>query len=268
MKRTAAYLLAPALAAVLSAFAAPAGAALFEDDEARKAILDLRGRVDQSIRNTNQQLGDLGRSIGEINARLDRLEQASRGQLTLQNELETLRQELARLRGQVEVQTNELAQTQRQQREALATVDSRLKRFEPVTVQLDGRNVTVDQTERRTYEAALAQFRGGDFRAALASFQQFQTQYPESAYAPNVMFWIGSVQFALKDYKSAITTHTGLVSRFPESPRVPDALLNLGYAQVESGDRRAGRKSLETIVEKYPDSSAAQNARERLASLR
>ncbi len=256
-----------AVAAMLLVAASPAHA-LFEDDEARKAILELRARVDQNGRTVAQQLGDLSRSVSELTARMDRIEQSSRGQLTVQNDIERLREEIARLRGQLEVQTHELAQLQRQQREALANVDQRLKRFEPVSVQLDGQTITVDQAERKAYEAALALFRAGDFRGALGAFQQFQTQYPESAYGPNVMFWIGSAQFALKEYKAAIATNQTLVTRFPDSARVPDAQLNLAYAQLEGGDRRGGQRTLQSIVERYPDTPAAKNARERLATLK
>jgi tol-pal system protein YbgF len=149
----------------------------------------------------------------------------------------------------------------------LATVDNRIKKFEPVDVEIDGRSATVDQEEKRSFESALALFRGGDFRGALAAFRQFQGQYPDSAYSPAVYFWIGSSQFALKDYKGAIASHEALVSKFPQDPRVPDALLNIGYAQAESGDRAAARRTLQSLVERHPQSPAAQLARDRLASL-
>jgi tol-pal system protein YbgF len=261
MKPIAAFRIALPLAVVLLCAAFPARAALFEDEEARRAILDLRTKVEQVERTTSQQLTDLAQ-------RVERLEQVTRGQLTLQNDLEKLREEIARLRGQLEEQTNELVHLQVQQRDAMATVDSRLKRFEPVAVQIDGQTVNVDQNERRAYEASLAPFRSGDFRGALTAFQQFQTQYPESPYGPSVAFWIGSAQFALKDYKAAIATNLSFITRHPDHPRVADAQLNLGYAQIESGDRREGRKTLQAIIDRFPDSQAAKNARDRIATLR
>ena len=141
------------------------------------------------------------------------------------------------------------------------------KRFEPVTTQLDGRTVTVDQAEQRSFEAALALFRNGDFRGALTAFQLFQGQYPDSPYMPSVLFWIGSSQFALKDYKGAIASHQALIAKYPDNPRAPDALLNVGYAQAESGDRRAARSTLESVIARYPQSQAAPLAKERLAKL-
>src|SRR5437868_6021364 len=88
-------------AAFMAAFSfAPlsAHAQLFSDDEARRAILEIRSRL------TNMQ--------SEINAKADKT-----NNLDLNNQNEQLRQEIARLRGQVEVLTNELANTQKRQKD-------------------------------------------------------------------------------------------------------------------------------------------------------
>ncbi len=261
-----AFVFAASLVA-LSGLHPSAQAALFSDDEARKAILDLRGRVQVMQQETNQRLDELTRQVGELSARVERADQAARGQLELQSQLESLRQEVARLRGQVEVQAHELATAQRQLGDQLATVDTRIKKFEPVAAEIDGRSITVDQSEKRAFDMALQTFRAGDYRGALAAFQNFRSQYPESPYLPGVLFWLGSSQFALKDYKGAIASQQALLARYPDNPRAPDALFNVGYAQAESGDRKAARATLEQVVAKYPDSQAAQRAREQIGSL-
>src|SRR5690606_12241659 len=119
---------------------APMAHALFGDDEARKAILDLRGRFQQHQDETTARLAAVEAQLAEALARLD---QSGRGQLEAQSQFEQLRLEVARLRGQVEVQANELAVMQRQLHDQLATVDNRIKRFEPVTVEIDGSSATV-----------------------------------------------------------------------------------------------------------------------------
>ncbi|MFM1987560.1 MAG: tol-pal system protein YbgF [Pseudomonadota bacterium] len=249
-----------AAAAALVAATLPAQAQLFSDDEARRAILDLRSRVDQMQREQVRRIEDLA-------ARIERLEQTTRGQLELQNQIQAMRQEIASLRGALEVQTNELAKTQRSQRDLATELDGRIKRFEPVAVTIDGRQVNVDQTERRSYEAALATFRNGDFKGALTTFGQFQTAYPQSPYGPSVAYWIGSSQYALKDNKAAIATLQGFARSNPDHPRVPDALLTVGQAQVDLGDRKGAAETFRTVTEKYEGSGAAQTARERLAAL-
>jgi tol-pal system protein YbgF len=249
-----------AVAAALLGVTAAAQAQLFSDDEARRAILDLRSRVEQMQRETI-------RRIEEMSARLERLEQTTRGQLELQNQIQAMRQEIAALRGSLEVQTNELAKAQRSQRDLASDIDARIKRFEPVAATIDGRQVNVDPGERRAYEAALAIFRGGDFRGAQTAFQLFQGSYPQSAYGPNAQYWIGSSQYAQKDNKGAITTLQAFVQRNPDHPRAADALLTVGNAQADAGDRKAAADTFRTVIEKYESSTAAQAARERLVAV-
>jgi tol-pal system protein YbgF len=252
-KRAAAVLL-------LAGLALPAHAQLFSDDEARRAILDVRSRVEQLQR-------DMLKRIEDLSSRVERLEQTTRGQLDLQNQIQAMRQEIATLRGQLEVQTNELSKTQRSQRDLAGEVDGRLKRFEPVAVNVDGKQVNVDPAERRAYEGALAIFRAGDFRGAQSAFQQFGAAYPQSAYSPSVQYWIGSSQYAQKDNKGAIATLQSFAQKYPDHPRAADALLTVGNAQVEAGDRKAAAETFKLVTEKYDGSGAAQTARERLAGL-
>ncbi len=254
---------------LLGGLAVPLSAqALFSDDEARRAIVDLRGRVEIQNRKIEEIAARMEERTTQLAQRLDRLEQTARGQLELQSQIEALRDELAKLRGQFEVQNNELTQMQRRQREVLADLDNRLKPFEPTQIELDGNTFTVEPDERRAFEGALKQFRAGEFAQAIASFQQLRNRWPSSGYVPYAMFWTGSAQFAMKDYKAAIATQQALLAKFPDHPRAPDALLSLGVAQADSGDKKSARKSFETVVQKYPDAQAAQLARERLAGLR
>ena len=255
------------LCTLLLGATAPAHA-LFGDDEARKAIIDLRGRLEIQNRDTGARLRELGASIEALGQRLDRLEQVSRGQIELQNQIELLKQEIARLRGQLETQTNELAQTQRRQRDLAAEVDARIKPFEPVSVQIDGKPVTVEADERRSYEAALTAFQAGDFAAAANGLGALRARWPTSGYAANALYWSGAAQFAQKDYPGALASHQQFLARHPAHPRAADALLSVAYCQIESGDKKAARRSLQQLLERYPDSAAAPQARDRLATLK
>ncbi|NBS97680.1 MAG: tol-pal system protein YbgF [Betaproteobacteria bacterium] len=234
-------------------------AALFEDDDARRSILDLRTRIDGLNRDTLRRLEDLS-------ARLERLEAASGGQLTLANRIEALRQEIERLRGELEIQTNELAATQRRLRDQYAEVDSRVKRFEPIQVMVDGQSFSVDPMERRAFDGALSLFRAGEFRNALISFDSLIANYPQTPYAIQAAYWAGSAQYALKDWKSAAETLQALIRRNPNHPRVPDASLRLGAALLEQGDYRLARRTWESLIERFPTSPQAAEARERLPS--
>jgi tol-pal system protein YbgF len=241
--------IAAACMAAFSCIPLQANAALFEDDEARRAILDIRTRLD------NMQ--------NEINAKADKS-----NNFDLNNQNEQLRQEIAKLRGQIEVLTNELANTQRREKDFYVDLDNRLRKLEPQTVTIDGKQVSVEQSEQRAYDAALAYFKAGDYRNAGASFYDFTRRYPQSGLVPSAQYWLGNTYYAQRDYRNAITAQQVVVKNHADSPKAADALLNIASCQMELKDRPAAKRTLETLVAQYPESPAAQTAKERLASLK
>ena len=252
-------LMAAAISAVVL-FAPGTSRAIFEDDQARKAILTERARIDKLT-------ADFGARLSDLTTRLERLEATARGQLALQSQIQAMQQEIAKLRGMLEEQTNELTTTQRALRDKGEEFESRMRRFEPVAVEIDGRSQRVDPAERRSFEAALAAFGAKDFRAAQTAFQIFLLNHPTSPYGPSALYWMGSSQFALKDYKGAAETLNAVAQRHADNPRAPEAMLNLAYTQIELNDRRAARRTLETLIEKYPETQAATTARDRMQTL-
>ncbi len=100
------FLKAPLLAALLGTglqlASPPAQAALFGDDEARQAVLNLRTKVDTLQRDLSRQLNDLASRQTDIEQRLGRLEVSQKASLSRQNDIDSLRQEVAQLRGQLE----------------------------------------------------------------------------------------------------------------------------------------------------------------------
>jgi len=234
--------------------------ALFDDNEARRAILDLRKRVDILE-------SDISNQLRTLEGRINSLQATAGGQLTLQQEIEVLRGELARLRGQVEEQGNDLAQTRREQREKFASVDNRIKTVEPVEVTIGGQTVLVDRKEQAAFDAALNQFRAGNFEVAERAFEQFDLVFPNSPYTVESMFWLGSSQYALRKYKEAARTQGLVVDTYTDNPRAADALLNKGFAEIELGNKEAARRSFELVQQRYPGTTAAQSAAQRIGSL-
>jgi len=231
--------------------------ALFGDDEARKAILELRARV-------AEMENKLREKDSELATRIDRLEAANRAQLELADTIDSQRREIAMLRGQVETLTNEVTTLQKRNRDLYTDLDTRLKAFEPIATQVDGKPATVERAEQAAYDAALAQFRGGDFRAAAASLQAFLARWPKSAHAPAANYWLGNSFYGLKDYRAAIAAQQVVVDRYADSARAPDALLNIAASQIELKDTPRARAALLKVVTDYPGSEAAKVAEERL----
>jgi len=241
-------------AAVLAAACAPAAhAGLFDDDEARRAILDIRSRLDKLENNLSSGLA----------AKADKTTS-----LGLSDQNEQLRQEIAKLRGQVEVLANELANTQQRQKDFYVDLDTRLRKLEPQRITVDGREVSVDPNEQKTYDAALAQFKAGDYRGAGSAFSDFVRRYPQSGLLPSAQYWLGNAYYAQRDYKNAIAAQQVVVKNFADNPKAADALLNIASCQTELKDKAAAKKTLESLIAQYPEAPAAQTAKERLTALR
>ena len=261
MKRT---LLAVSIAAA-SLFGASAQAALFEDDEARRAILELRQRVEQ------QRLG-LGGLAEELRQELRRANEENatlrRSLLELQNQIEALRSDIARMRGQGETVARDLSEVQRRQRDIAQGVEERLRKFEPVQVSVDGREFAADPSEQREFEAALGLFRKGEFVGAQSAFTEFLRKFASSGYRATALFWLGNAQYANRDYRGAIANFRALLQQSPDHPRAPEAVLSIANCQIELKDNVAARKTLDDLVKAYPQSEAASAARERLTRFR
>lgn len=255
-------LTAAALAALaLCGATGPAQAGLFDDAEARRAILEIRQRIDAGNARSDRLAEDLRRS-GEDN------EQLRRSLLTLQSQIETLRSDQAALRGQNEQLLRDVSELQRRQKDIAQGVDDRLKQIEPSTVTVDGLEFAADPAEKRDFDAALAIFRQGNFTGAQTAFTEFAKRYPRSGYGPSALFWLGNAQYANRNYREAIGNFRALLSQAPEHARAPEAALSIANCQTELKDTKAARKTLEDLVKAYPQSEAASAAKERLARLK
>lgn len=231
-----------------------AQAALFEDDEARRAILDLRQRMEA----TNNAL----------KAQADDNAQLRRALVDMQGQIDQLQSEVRAARGSQEQLARDVSEMQLRQRDAQTGLDERLRKFEPMTVKLDGQEFQVDQTEKREFDASMDVFRKGDFAAAQASLQRFVQRYPQSGYLPSALFWLGNASYANKDYKASLSQFRQMLTLSPEHARVPEAMLAISNVQIELKDTKAARKTLEDLIKAHPQSDAAQAARDRLPKLR
>lgn len=245
-------------ALVLGSLWAPSAHALFGDDEARKAIVELRQQVDASRLATDA-----------ANAQ-NRENEASmkRSLLELANQIDQLRGEIARLRGQNEQLARDVSEMQRAQKDVQAGVDERLRQFEPVKVDLDGRSFNVQPAEKAEFDAAMATLRRSDFPGAIAAYGGFMRRFPTSGYTPVALYWLGNAQYAARGYKEAVDSHQRLVREFPDHPRTPEAMLAMANSQVELKDTKGARKTLEDLVKLHPQTEAAAAAKERLVRLK
>lgn len=246
--------------------AAPvAQAQLFPDNEARKAIVELRAKVEQDHERLRAQLEQHTRANADL---LEQIGLLRRGLVDLNAQLEQLRGEVARLRGSDETLARDIAELQRRQLDLTQGIDERLRRFEPQKVTLDGQEFVAEAAEKRDYDAALALLRGADFAGAADAFAAFVKRWPDGGYAPSARFWLGNALYGKRDHAGAIAVLREFVAKSPNHPRAPEAMLAVANAQIEMKDTRGARTTLTDLQKTYPRSEAAAAAKDRLAALR
>ena len=239
-------------------FAPTAHAGLFDDDEARRAILDIRTKIEQ---NGERQKADQ-RQLAE------QIDQLKRSLLDLNNQLEQVRGDNARLRGQNEQLVRDVSEVQRKQKDIQSGVDDRLRKFEPQKVSLDGKEFSVEPDEKRQYDEAMELLRKSDFAGTVNALSAFRKRYPSSGYTESALFWLGNAQYGVRQYKEAIASFRALVSAAPDNAKAPEAMLAIANCQAELKDGKGARKTIDDLIKTYPKSEAAQAGRERLASLK
>lgn len=258
---------------ILLAASHTAAAGLFSDDEAHKRI--------EALQQENQLLQQKLKAMDERVSKLDATLR-SQGLLELLQSVEAMKSDMAKLRGQIEVNTYNIDTTQKRQKDLYVDLDNRLRKLErvdgpaPSATPVPGASPAPappaassdPAAETRTYETAFNLFKIGNYQAAIAGFQSFLKSYPASPLAANAQYWIGNSYSALKDYKTAIAQQQKLIQTYPSSPKVPDAMLNIASSQTELGDKESAKKSLEEIIAKHPLSPAADTAKKRLGSLK
>jgi tol-pal system protein YbgF len=244
---------------VAAALVAPsAHAGLFDDDEARRAILDIRQKIEQG---SERQRAGQAETTEQIN-------QLKRSLLELNNQLEQMRGDNAKLRGQNEELARAVSEMQRKQKDLQSGLDDRMRKFEPQKISLDGREFSVEPDEKRQYDEAMELLRKSDFAGTANALTAFRKRWPSSGYGDSALFWLGNAQYGSRQYKEAIASFRALVGAAPDSVKSPEALLAIANCQAELKDTKSARRTIDELLKSYPQSEAAQAGRERLASLK
>ncbi len=231
-------------------------AGLFDDEEARKQIVELRAKAEADQKKLDERLGKIEAAVQDRKPLVD-----------LALLIDSLKQDMAKLRGQLEVLTNQAEQIEKRQKDLYVDLDNRLRKLEqaPEAAKAPVAPVVDPAAENKTYEAALNQFKLGNYQSAIASFQGFMTNYAQSQLVPSAQYWVGNAYYALRDYKVAIATQQKVIASWPDSPKASDAMLNIASSQSEMGDAKGARETLQSLLKKYPGTPAADQAKQRLS---
>jgi tol-pal system protein YbgF len=239
---------------------------LFDDNEARRRVDRLREEMVANQRDVAEQLKKLNDAMAGASDRSALLQ--------ISQQVETLSNELARMRGQLETLANQAETAERRQKDLYLDIDTRLRKLEQAREQAASQpekpaasaEQEASPAETRAYQAALDQFKLGNYALAVSAMQGFLVTYPSSKLASNAQYWVGMAHSGQRNYKEAIAAQRKLLAAWPDSEKAPDAMLSIAAAQETMGDRKNAQRTLEELLAKYPKSSAAASAKQRLAA--
>lgn len=258
------------IALPLLLFVGQAHAQLFGgDDEARRRIEALRQQVQEQTRTIDERLSKIESNVNSSGSR-DAI-------IDLSGQLDALKNDIAKLRGQIEVLANQADVAERRQKDLYLDIDTRLRKLEQAREQASAQPPAGGQApggdaneaspaETRAYQAALDQFKLGNYALAVAAMQGFMVTYPQSKLAPNAQYWIGMAYSGQRNYKEAIVAQRKLLAAWPDSDKAPDAMLSIASAQETMGDRKSAQRTLQELIGRFPSSSSAAAAKQRLAA--
>ncbi|HSH53513.1 MAG TPA: tol-pal system protein YbgF [Methylotenera sp.] len=266
-------------------FAVTGHAALFDDKEARKKILEVETTMQSQNQASQAAIADLKKNQQAIEQRIQAIEAIVKGQglVDMQNQIEVLKQEVARLKGELEVAGHNIDATQQRQKDLYGDTDTRLRKLEggstpisstqtPVVAEAAAATSTAAAPDKGSQEFQLLELANGLSREskhkdAFNAYDKFLKDYPNSTFAADAKYGLGYSQFALKNYKSAITTQQKVLDMHPESPKVPDAMFNMANSQLQLGQVANAKKTLKDLIAKFPNSEVTPTAQKRLKAL-
>ena len=293
---------------LLLVLSSTAHAALFSDGEARESIKQLEQQVQTQNQANQKSLDEIKKSQEAIDRRLAEIESVVKGQglVDLLNQIQTLNQEMSRIKGQLEVAAHNIETSQQRQRDLYTDIDTRLRKLEagatapamvpPGTTDPMGATMSTDTpatpadpessvtatvaptlappgstsgagSEARDFENAQALYQAGKYREAFGAYEKFLQTYPNSIHAPEAQYALGYSQFSLKNFKAAMNTQQKLIKQYPTHARVPDAMFSIANSQIQLSDVEGAKQTLKTLLSRYPNSEVAPNAKKRLAVL-
>ncbi|EGU40887.1 MULTISPECIES: tol-pal system protein YbgF [Vibrio] len=196
-------------------------------------------------------------------------------QLQMQQQMDDMALEISELRGELERNSYDMKQMLERQRELFIELDrvrGEVKAAGTATVAVAASEgskeasgtFSTDVDEQTAYQNAVDMIlKQRDYTGAIAAFQQFQKDFPDSTFTPNSHYWLGQLYFAKKQDKEAVKSFAAVVS-YKDSNKRADALVKLGDIAARNNNAAQAKKYYQQVVTEYPNSASAKVAQTHL----
>jgi len=249
---------------LLGLLAPTAQAALFEDEEARRAILDLRQRLEnqrqtqlQSAEQTLQKSLDLSQKqfeilrkqvetlLKQVELDINQSKQDNRqALLQLQAQIEALKQDIANLRGEREQLLRDITLLQRAQKDTNIDIEERFQKINSQIAKQEAAPPPVKEEVPKSSKVNV-QVDGFEFLADPEEKRDFEAAF--------VLFRKGDFAAAAKEFAQFVKVYSA-------SGYKPSALYWLGSAKFARRDFNEAIAQLKGLVTDFPNHARAPEA--------
>lgn len=217
-------------------------------------------------------------------------------QWDLYQQVQQLQQEVRQLRGQLEVQSNQIDKLKQDARSRYLDLDQRITQLgaripaqpaaenpnpapAPASAAVAPASAAAAATpgssapaqpdapnpddEKKAYYAAYEVFRSGGPNKAIAPMRNFIKTYPQSPFIPSAYYWLGEFYLAASpaDLVNARKSFKIVVEQFADAPKAPSALFKLASLADNDNKEAEAIRDMQDILKRFPGSPEAVMAR-------
>jgi tol-pal system protein YbgF len=233
-------------------------------------------------------------SLADRVAALEQQAANNQGNVDLLNQVTALKSDVQALRAQLEDLQHQNEQLRQTSRSQYLDLDGRLNRLEggappvpsstpasppaqaaatgtgsdvPPAVHGDAGALATGADERSSYNVAFDTLKAGHYADSARQFLAFLERYPNGAYAPNALYWLGESYYATQNYALAQQQFQALLDRYPTHDKAAGALLKIGLSQYGLQQMDAAKATLSQVGRRYPGTDAARVAADQLRAM-
>lgn len=201
-------------------------------------------------------------SISEQAAQAQQAEQQQeqyRLNMQLFNQLQSLQEEVLRLRGMLEDQQYQLEQLKQRQHEDYLQIDRRISEQLQPNTQAANNNALLAEAqsdEQADYQAAYDLIPQRKFEQASEAFSAFIKKHPNSKLEVNAHYWLGELYILEGDSNKAKEAFKTILTRFAGHNKYPEALYKTATLNYQLGDKTTAKQQLDTLIKQYGDIQA------------
>jgi len=240
--------------------------------EARLQRLEVQG-VEQQ-RTLDDRVARADEKIREVQAKIDELNKAARRSgADLGVQLGRLAEELARVKGELEVARHDLDVLQKSVAAGEEKTDARfaalkgagaLDAFEAKQQLAD---LPKGDEKGALFALARKQEQDGNAGVARELYEEYARRFASDPRSAEALFRAGGISFDQRRWREALLSYGKVAEEFPRADLAPDAMLGAAESMLRLDMKDEAKAVLGQLLERYPKAKAAAKAKERLAEL-